>query len=241
MLQEQALDPASPTGNRNMRAVLDGSWQWLSEDDRLVLTGIAVFVGGFTREAPEAVTGASLTPLATLGERSFIQRLPDTLGDARYEVHELVRTYALERLTDAGREAATATHRRHMDYFVQLPNAYEESWNTMVEPDWNNPLSAEAANFDAAMLWALDHGDSERALRLMDAMFAFWLYSSTSFATRRDRLARALTLPWSPTEPDSIRVLAKALSQRAFHVHQIDPDAALALFKQGMASDGTSG
>jgi predicted ATPase/DNA-binding NarL/FixJ family response regulator len=239
---EAAMDaPGASAGpgladrHRSMRAVLDGSWRWLSENDRSVLTGLAVFVGGFTREAAEAVTGASLTSLATLVERSLIQRLPDTLGGARYQVHELVRTYALDRLADAGPEAATAAHRRHMDYFVQLSNAYEESWNTMVEPDWNNPLSAEAANFDAAMLWALDHGDAERALRLMDAMFAFWLYSSTSFATRRDRLARALGTPWTPTEPDSIRVLAKALNQRAFHVHQIDPDAALALFKQGMA------
>jgi hypothetical protein len=179
--------------------------------------------------------------LATLGERSLLQRLPDTLGDARYEVHELVRTYALERLADAGREAATATHRRHMDYFVQLPNAYEESWNTMVEPDWNNPLSAEAANFDAAMLWALDHGDSERALRLMDAMFAFWLYSSTSFATRRDRLARALTMPWSPTEPDSIRVLAKALNQRAFSRSPDRSGCGFGIVQTRHGLDGTSG
>ena len=147
---EAAMDaPGASAGSgladrhRSMRAVLDGSWQWLSEDDRLVLTGLAVFVGGFTREAAEAVTGASLTSLATLVERSLIQRLPDTLGGARYQVHELVRTYALERLADAGPEAATAAHRRHMDYFVQLSNAYEESWNTMVEPDWHNPLSAE--------------------------------------------------------------------------------------------------
>ena len=48
---------------------------------------------------------------------------------------------------------------------------------------------AEAANFDAAMLWALDQGDPERALRVMFAMFAAWLYSSTSFAIRRDRLS----------------------------------------------------
>lgn len=179
---EAAMDaPGASAGpgladrHRSMRAVLDGSWQWLSEDDRSVLAGLAVFVGGFTREAAEAVTGASLKSLATLVERSLIQRLPDTLGSARYQVHELVRTYALERLADAGPEAVTAAHGRHMDYFVELSNAYEESWNTMVEPDWNNPLSAEAANFDAAMLWALDHGDPERALRLMDAMFAFWL------------------------------------------------------------------
>jgi hypothetical protein len=85
------------------------------------------------------------------------------------------------------------------------------------------------------MLWALDQGDPERALRVMFAMFAFWLYSSTSFAIRRDRLSRALTVPWTPTEPDSMRVLAKALNQRGFHLHQTDPSAALELFKQGMA------
>jgi non-specific serine/threonine protein kinase len=84
------------------------------------------------------------------------------------------------------------------------------------------------------MLWALDQGEPERALRLMGPMFAFWLYSSTSFATRQDRLARALTMPWTPTEPNSIRVLAKALNQRAFHVHQTDPVAALSLLTQGM-------
>jgi DNA-binding CsgD family transcriptional regulator len=176
-----------------------------------------------------------MTSLATLVERSLVQRLPDTLGGARYQVHELVRSYALERLAEARPTAFVSAHRRHLDYFVRLSNAYEESWNTPVELDWRNPLAVEAANFDAAMLWALDQGDPERALRVMFAMFASWLYSSTSFAIRRDRLARALTVPWTPTEPDSMRVLAKALNQRAFHLHQTDPGAALELFKQGMA------
>jgi predicted ATPase/DNA-binding CsgD family transcriptional regulator len=239
---EAAMDaPGASAGagladrHRSMRAVLDGSWRWLGEDDRSVLAGLAVFVGGFTREAAEEVTGASLTSLATLVERSLIQRLPDTPGGARYQVHELVRSYALERLAEAGPAAVVSAHRRHLDYFVRLSNAYEESWNTPVDPDWRNPLAAEAANFDAAMLWALDQGDPERALRVMFAMFASWLYSSTSFAIRRDRLARALTVPWTPTEPDSMRVLAKALNQRAFHLHQTDPGAALELFKEGMA------
>ncbi len=239
---EAAMDaPGASAGagladrHRSMRAVLDGSWRWLGEDDRSVLAGLAVFVGGFTREAAEEVTGASMTSLATLVERSLVQRLPDTLGGARYQVHELVRSYALERLAEARPAAFVSAHRRHLDYFVRLSNAYEESWNTPVELDWRNPLAAEAANFDAAMLWALDQGDPERALRVMFAMFAFWLYSSTSFAIRRDRLARALTVPWTPTEPDSMRVLAKALNQRGFHLHQTDPGAALELFKQGMA------
>jgi predicted ATPase len=175
--------------HRSTRAVLDGSWQWLGEEDRSVLAGLAVFVGGFTHETAEAVTGASRTSLATLVERSLIQRLPDGLGGTRYQVHELVRSYALDRLADAGPDAVATAQRRHLEYFVQVSEAYEESWNTPIEPDWRNPLAAEAANFDAAMLWALDQGDPERALRIMDAMFAFWLYSSTSFAIRRDRLA----------------------------------------------------
>jgi predicted ATPase len=62
--------------HRSMHAVLDGSWQWLSQEDRSVLAGLAVFVGGFTREAAEAVTGASLTSLAMLVERSLSNGCP---------------------------------------------------------------------------------------------------------------------------------------------------------------------
>ena len=221
--------------HRSMRAVLDGSWHWLGEKERSVLSGLAVFVGGFTPKAAEEVTGASLPSLATLVERSLIQRLPDAVGGTRYQVHELVRSYSLDRLAEAGSDALDAAHRRHLEYFVQLSEGYEESWNTPIEPDLRNPLAAEAANFDAAMLWALDHGDPERALRIMDAMFAFWLYSSTSFAIRRDRLARALSLPWNPSGPEAIRVLAKAVNQRAYHLHRTEPAAALTLFNTAMS------
>ncbi len=78
--------------------ILDSSWSWLSADERTVLSALAIFVGGFTREAAEAVAGASLGVLAALAERSFIQRLPDSQGGSRYQVHELVRHYALRRL-----------------------------------------------------------------------------------------------------------------------------------------------
>ena len=238
---EEAMQAPGSSGvgvaerHRSMRAVLDGSWQWLSGQDREVLAGLAVFVGGFTRQAAEAVTGASLASLATLVERSLIQRLPDTVGGTRYHVHELVRSYALERLADAGQQAVDAARMRHFDYFVRLSDGYEESWDTPVEPELHNPLAADAANFDAAMLWALDHADPERALRIMDTMAAFWLYSSTSFTTRRDSLVRALALPWNPCGPAAIRTRAKALNQRAFHLAPDDPSAATALFTEGLA------
>jgi hypothetical protein len=59
-----------------------------------VLSALATFVGGFTREAAEAVVDADLGVLTALAERSLIQRLPDMRRGSRYQVHELVRSYA---------------------------------------------------------------------------------------------------------------------------------------------------
>jgi hypothetical protein len=49
--------------------------------ERTVLSAFATFVGGFTREAAEAVAGADLGVLAALAERSLIQRPPDARVD----------------------------------------------------------------------------------------------------------------------------------------------------------------
>ena len=86
--------------HRSLAVILDSSWRWLSARERTVLSALAIFVGGFTREAAEAVADADLGVLAALAERSFIQRLPDARGGSRYQVHELVRHYALRHLED---------------------------------------------------------------------------------------------------------------------------------------------
>ena len=88
--------------HRSLGVILDSSWGWLSARERTTLSALAIFVGGFTREAAEAVADADLGVLATLTERSMIQRLPDAQGGSRYQVHELVRTYALRQVADDG-------------------------------------------------------------------------------------------------------------------------------------------
>ena len=84
--------------HRSIEAVLDGSWRWLGETDRAVIEALGVFVGGFTREAAEVVAGADLGTLSRLSQLALIQRLPDPYGGSRYQVHELIRNYALARL-----------------------------------------------------------------------------------------------------------------------------------------------
>ena len=236
---DDTMDVPSTSGSvedrhRSMLGVLDSSWQWLSENDRSVLAALGVFVGGFTREAAEEVAGATLASLSALSERALIQRLPDTVGGTRYQVHELVRTYALGRLEAAGSRVARAVRSRHFDYFLRLAEGYETSWNTPIEPECNGPLGAEQDNLDSAMSWALSEGEAERALRITDALDAFWPYSLPRNSNRLDHIYRALSIPWSDSRPVGVRARAKALN-RAGHIEiDFDPDRARKLFREAL-------
>lgn len=114
--------------HRSLDTILDSSWNWLSAKERTVLSTLAIFVGGFTRDAAEAVAGAGLGALAALAERSLIQRLPDAAGGSRYQVHELVRHYALRHVEDD-----RVIRSRHLRYFLELVESIETSWNTQTE------------------------------------------------------------------------------------------------------------
>jgi predicted ATPase len=83
-----------PARHRSMRAVFDHSWKLLTEGEQGVLLRLSVFQGGMQREAAEAIAGATLSLLSTLQAKSFLRRTPT----GRYDLHELVRQYAADRL-----------------------------------------------------------------------------------------------------------------------------------------------
>jgi predicted ATPase/DNA-binding CsgD family transcriptional regulator len=215
--------------HRSLAMILDSSWSWLSASERTALSALAIFVGGFTREAAEAVAGASLGVLATLAERSLIQRLPDAQGGSRYQVHELVRNYALRHVEDDGPIRA-----RHFAYFLELVESLETSWNTQVEPLWSNAIGADMANVSAAMMWVLDHGDAEGALRMAVGLDRFWIFSVPPSAVRLAWLEAALGLPWSPSNAIGIRARAKAYHLSGLEKSRTDPLAAQGLLQQGL-------
>ena len=128
--------------HRSLAVILDSSWRWLSARERTVLSALAIFVGGFTREAAEAVANADLGVLAALAERSFIQRLPDARGGSRYQVHELVRHYALRSRRGRPPDSEHDTSRTSLSSWRVI----ETSWNTQIEPLWSNPIGADLAN-----------------------------------------------------------------------------------------------
>jgi predicted ATPase/DNA-binding CsgD family transcriptional regulator len=220
--------------HRSMSGVLDSTWQWLSDTDRPVATALGAFRGGFTREAAQVVTGASLSTLATLSERALIQRLPDAVGGSRYHLHELVRTYAVERLRAAGPETADAVRARHFDYYLSMAEGFATPEHTVIEPAVDGALAAEQGNLDAAMGWALDRGDAERALRMMEPVGSFWIYSAPRNTYGVEHLTRALSLPWTGLGPAGVQARAKAINRLALGRVDTDPESARILVEESL-------
>jgi DNA-binding CsgD family transcriptional regulator len=175
------------------------------------------------------VADADLGVLAALAERSLIQRLPDARGGSRYQVHELVRSYALRHVDDDRQIRA-----RHFAYFLELVETLETSWNTQLEPLWSNPIATDLANVSAAMMWVLDQGDAERALRMAVGLDRFWIFSVPPPAVRLAWLEAALGLRWSPSGVVGIRARAKACHLAGLLKTRADPVAAQGLLEQGL-------
>ncbi|MGB1288875.1 MAG: hypothetical protein ACPG7F_20245, partial [Aggregatilineales bacterium] len=84
-----------PLRHRSMRIVFNTSWRMLSEVEQAVLCGLSVFRGGCTLQAIQTITGVSLPVLTALVEKSFIRH---DASLQRYDMHELLRQYAEEKL-----------------------------------------------------------------------------------------------------------------------------------------------
>ena len=105
-----------PDRHRSVRAVFEYSWDLLSDEERVVFSALAVFRGGFTREAASQVSGASIRHLATLANKSLLTANPDT---GRYTIHELLRQYAETEL-QADEERANSIQDAHGGFYADL-------------------------------------------------------------------------------------------------------------------------
>ena len=150
-----------PERHRALLGVLDGTWSWLSSEEQRTVRNLGIFVGGFSLEAAETVAGASLAALSTLTERSIIRRVPLEDDDTRYAMHEMVRQYAVDRLTELPTAEQDLVHTRHLEHLVTCTERFEAARNGPDERVWLARMHREEANVEAALTWALDRGPSE--------------------------------------------------------------------------------
>jgi predicted ATPase/DNA-binding SARP family transcriptional activator len=162
-----------PPRHRSLRAVFDQSWQRLTADEQAALRRLAVFRGGFDDEAAQAVAGAGVpwprAILPALVQQSLVRHTPT----GRYELHELVRQYAAEKLAAEPEEAET-TRARHTAYYLALAEQAKAHLHGPAQAHWLARLEQEHDNLREVLAWGTGAGDSAAALQLAAALGEFW-------------------------------------------------------------------
>ena len=171
---EQGLDflttsrRGTPERHRSMQAVFDHSWNLLSDEEKRVLRKLSVFHGGFQREAAEQIAGLSLPVLTALVEKSFVHRNVQQ----RYDMHELLRQYAHEKLLESAE--VEQTQNRHLEFCLKLAAEAEPKLRGTDQAVWLDRLEEDHANLLAALQWSLQQEDAEAGLRLVGHLWWFW-------------------------------------------------------------------
>ncbi|MFC4112486.1 BTAD domain-containing putative transcriptional regulator [Nonomuraea zeae] len=216
----------APARQQTLRAMIDWSWELLTEGERLVLRRLAVHADGCTLEAAEEVCAGPgvdvLDLLARLVDRSLVVRVPGP----RYRLLESVAAYCQERLAEAGELAAVQL--RHLRHYAGLAEQLEPHLRGHGQRGAFARLDAEAANLRAALDTAVQlatqpssldatqpdsvdatqpssvgvarpdsAGVAEEALRLVNAMAWYWVLRGRLGEGRR-ALEAALSLPGLP-------------------------------------------
>ncbi len=139
-----------PARHRSIRAVFDQSWQMLSPDERAVFKRLTVFRGGFRSEAAESVADTTLERLASLVDKSFLRRNPA----GRYEIHELLRQYGEEKLSE---EEKRQVHEAHCITFIKFLHDRESNSSKGKLKTAFNEVAEEIENIRAGWEWAVLH------------------------------------------------------------------------------------
>jgi predicted ATPase/DNA-binding SARP family transcriptional activator len=172
-------DRAGPARHRTLEATIDWSHGLLSGPEQALFARLAVFAGGFTLEAAEAVCPSDdaerATVLGTLGrlvDRSLVNRSDGPSGAVRFGLLETIRAYASDRLV--GAPGAAALRARHAECFTELAETAAVRLPSPDQGAWLLRLRLEQDNIRSAISWSIGAGRRETALRLAYALWLYW-------------------------------------------------------------------
>ena len=209
--------------HQTLRAVVDWSWDLLSERERVLARRLAVFPGGATLTAAERVcagqpgqeagplpAGAVLPTLAGLVAKSLLTRSDAQDDEPRYRMLDTVRAYGLERLAEADED--TATRDASARYYLELAETADPQLRTKTQARWFRTLAAEQDNVNAAVRWAVARQDADAALRFVRALGYYWVQRGHGEADALSREVLAMTPPPLTLELAEARVICALLA-----------------------------
>jgi predicted ATPase/class 3 adenylate cyclase len=168
-----------PERQQTLRATIEWSYALLEEGEQLLFGRLAVFSGGRTLEAIEAICDAegdlpvdAFDGISSLLDKSLLRQEEGPDEEPRFVMLETIHEYAREKLQESAE--AEEIKRAHAQYFLTLA---EEAYPELKGPEqleWLERQEAEHDNMRAALSWALELKEVEVALRLGGALWWFW-------------------------------------------------------------------
>ncbi len=194
---------------QTLRALIEWSYDLLSQAERALLRRLSVFAGGWIFDAAESVCSLvghlEKRATSTVDQASPLDVL-DTLpqlvnkslvmvdeqgGERRYHFLETIRQFATEELQESSESERVRA--RHLDYYLSLAQSAEPDLRGTGQVKWLDRFDREADNFRAAMDWALKNDQVEKALNLIGSLWWFW-YVRDHISETVERMKAALAL-----------------------------------------------
>ncbi len=174
-----------PPRHRSLRAVFDYSWGLLAEEEKDILCRLSVFRGGFSWTDAKAVADTSVFLLAQLADKSFLQGqiTQDETAVSRYEMHELLRLFAVEKLNKEAHikvgnflysDAMLAAYDAHANHFAQFLNERNPQQKRPQQAEILKQIGESIENVRAAWHWLLAREQIDLIELACDALFHFY-------------------------------------------------------------------
>jgi len=201
-----ARDRTAEPRHRTIHALIDWSYDLLSDDERGLFRKLSIFAGGFTLKTAAVVCGdeamdeiAVFDLLSSLVDKSLVQAI--VAGDGtRYRLLESTRQYARQKLSGAGEEQATA--RAHARACLQLAEQLSDAWENTPDRAWQARAELELENFRAAIFWSFGAGgDVLLGQRLVGTLRRVW---SNLSAAEGQRWAQTAQRSITTDTPDDV-------------------------------------
>ena len=205
-----------PERQRSLRAVFHHSWQLLSPEDQRHFRQLAVFRGGFTREASMVVVHTSLPSLITLIDKSLLHQN----AGGRFEIPMALQTYAQEKLNEQPGEK-TAVMDAHCLYFAEWVHGFHAALRGGGQKGALTAVHAELENVSAAWQHAANLMDGHALQAMTTPLFHFFEMRNL-FQEGIDLFGKAAT--GQPGEAVMLPAVAAQLRQAHFH-HRLGQQA----------------
>jgi hypothetical protein len=230
-----------PERQRTLRAAISWSHDLLTDEERRLFRRLAVFAGGWTAEAAQAVAdpdgdlGIDLAEgLESLADKSLIRiespGTDDPEGEVRFAIHPLLREYALEQLDESGERHDLEA--RHAASMVALA---EEVGRVVLSPTEGaglRRLDRDEHNIRAAIAWSVAEGEPGLGLRIMGSI---WRWFQQRGRLREGRAILAQLFARLPPDADA-RVRIGGLAAEGGLAYWLDDFAgASAAYEQRLA------